>query len=235
MISEGCSCSSPPAWGFSFVTVSTLTTKLACVALSSSATLSMHICPFNASSFACLALLWRSGFAFFLLPVRPHKSGTRACLSLTKKNSFVRLSWKDRHSASTFLFLVANASLLLLLTPVNHWGYDTMTRVDSYADVVFGDLDLGPQDSHPPRGHLIANWKSFFLNEFFVGALMDCLVGHVRSGGPRFPTRAFLDHFCVLWRHFAVGALLLPVMRKLQLPSYWDFKIWECDGEITQN
>ena len=178
------STNSPWAWGFSFLAISSLTTtKLACITLSWSArgldktacwpiklrvaTLSTCTCPFNASSFACTRYNDAQSLSFHYFSV-PTDQAQSLAFHFTKKNSFVHLSLKGWHCGLHQLFfsyspspVLANTSLLSLLSPVNHWGHDAMRWHAMKFTLMLCSMTsvMARKDRHLPWGHLIVHLK----------------------------------------------------------------------------
>ena len=99
----------------------------------------------------------------------------RPC-TFTKRNLFIYLTFKERHSAPTFLFLLAiffsqcESPLIVTCQSLR------TLRDDSYADVVFNDLGHGPEKQTPhkvqlvlialPYVHIFIWFQQYFLVNF---------------------------------------------------------------------
>ena len=94
----------------------------------------------------------------------------RTCLSLSQGRIHLPVyPWKSDTPHQLFFSylpspILANARLLSLLSPVNHWGHDAMTVTLMLCTMT---LVMARKDRHLPRGQLLHIWNNFTCIHFW--------------------------------------------------------------------
>ena len=123
------------------------------------------------------------GLSFHYCRSVPQTRHTDLPFTFTKKNSFVYLSLKLRHSAPTFLFLLAisrfsqcESPLVVVTCQSLRTQHDEMTCDDSYADVVFNNRH-GLETQTPTPGAFNCTYELIFPEFIFC----ECIYGLPRG------------------------------------------------------